>query len=300
MAAGIGSRYGGLKQIDPIGPHGEIIIDYSLYDALRAGFEHVVFVIRPELEEAFREKVGQSIEPRVRTDYVFQDINDVPPGFQVPADRTKPWGTGHAVLSCRHVVKTPFAVINADDFYGPGSFKELAGFLSQTHDQDGTGDDCMVGYQLRNTLSEHGSVARGICELTPEGYLKAVHEHTRIVKDGNDAKYTEDGEHWLPLSGGATVSLNMFGFYPGFFKELEARFAPFLQKSAGNILKAEYFLPDVVNALLQEGKARVKVIPTPDRWYGVTNREDRAAVQAALREMVAEGKYPEDLWGQAA
>lgn len=296
MAAGIGSRYGGLKQVDPIGPNGEIIIDYSIYDALRAGFEQVVFLIRREIEDTFREKIGRKIEARVETTYVFQEIGNVPPGFSVPAERTKPWGTGHAVLCCKDAVRRPFAAINADDFYGPGAFRVLSDYLKQARDRDGLYDYCMVGYTLRNTLSEFGSVARGICQVTPDGYLAEVRERTRIEKDGADARYSENGQDWTHLPGDAVVSLNMWGFTPSFFQELDQRFPRFLQASSERILKAEYFLPDVVNAVLQEGKARVKVLPTGEKWFGVTNREDRAAVQAALRDQVRQGMYPEALW----
>ncbi len=296
MAAGIGSRYGGLKQVDPIGPSGEIIIDYSVFDALRAGFGKVVFLIRKEIEDIFREKIGQKVENRVETVYVYQELADLPPGFSVPPDRKKPWGTAHAVLSCRAVVDQPFAVINADDYYGAGAFQVLADYLRQAHDQPGLYDYCMVGYTLRNTLSEFGSVARGICEISPAGYLQAVHERTHIVKAGSDAKFTEDGEHYHDLSGDATVSMNMFGFTPSFFDELALRFPRFLEKNAGNLQKAEFFLPDVVNALLQENRAQVKVLPTGEKWFGVTNPEDRAYVQGALRQLVSQGVYPESLW----
>ncbi len=297
MAAGMGSRYGGLKQIDPIGPHGEIIIDYSIYDALRAGFEHVVFVIRRDLEEAFREKIGGKVEKRVKTTYVFQDLHNVPDGFSVPQERKKPWGTAHAVLSCKGAVTSSFAVINADDFYGLGAFQSLAGYLRQAHDQDGQLDACMVGYILRNTLSAFGSVARGVCQIDTQGFLTAIQERTRIEKDGQDARYSENGVDWHCLPGDSIVSMNMFGFTPGFFDELEKRFPIFLEQNADQILKAEFFLPDVVNALLEKGKARVKVLPTPDRWYGVTYPADRPFVQAAVRQMVSEGLYPENLWG---
>lgn len=296
MAAGIGSRYGGLKQIDPIGPNGEIIIDYAIYDALRAGFEQVVFLIRREIEEAFREKIGRNIERRVDTTYVFQEITHVPPGFNVPPKRVKPWGTAHAVLSCKQAVHRPFAAINADDFYGPGAFQVLADHLKQASDHQGIYDYCMVGYTLRNTLSEFGSVARGVCQVTADGYLSEVREHTRIEKDGTDARYSANGDNWARLPGEAIVSLNMWGFTPSIFTELDARFPAFLQSNTERILKAEYFLPDVVNALLQENKARVKVLPTSEKWFGVTNRDDRAVVQSALRELVSGGIYPTDLW----
>lgn len=298
MAAGIGSRYGGLKQVDPIGPNGEIIIDYSVYDALRAGFEKVVFVIRKDLETAFREKIGRQVEGRVETAYVFQDVNEVPPGVSVPPERSKPWGTAHAVLSCKDMVQAPFAVINADDFYGRQAFEALGGYLRQARDQAGWYDYSMVGYVLRNTLSEFGSVARGVCEITPDGYLARVQERTRVEKDGEHARFTEDGEHWKHLPGDSIVSMNFWGFTPGFFAELEAAFPRFFERSAGNLLKAEFFLPDVVNALLQANKARVRVLPVNERWFGVTNKDDRPIVQAALRNLVDQGVYPRDLWGE--
>lgn len=296
MAAGIGSRYGGLKQVDPIGPNGEIIIDYSVYDALRAGFDKIVFVIRKDLEEAFREKIGRQVEQRIETVYVFQDVNDVPPGVAVPPERTKPWGTGHAVLSCKDVVDEPFAVINADDFYGRQAFDALAGYLRQAHDQAGWYDYSMVGYVLRNTLSEYGSVARGVCEITHEGLLTRVQERTRIEKEGIDARYTEDGEHWVCLPGEAIVSMNFWGFTPSFFNNLETHFSHFFERNDGNLLKTEFFLPDVVNALLLAGKARVRVLPVNERWFGVTNKADRALVQAALQDLLENGVYPRDLW----
>lgn len=298
MAAGIGSRYGGLKQVDPIGPRGEIIIDYSIYDALRAGFGKVVFLIRKEIEDVFREKIGKKVEDRVETVYVFQEISNVPQGFEVPAERVKPWGTAHAVLSCKEAVNTPLAVINADDFYGPTAFQVLANYLNRACDQNGVYDYSMVGFMLRNTLSEFGSVARGICDVTPDGYLTGIQERTRIEKDGQNARYTEDGTNWVRVPGEATVSMNMWGFTPGIFQEIEDRFPRFLQANADRILKAEYFLPDVINQLLEEGKAKVKVLPTQEKWFGVTNREDRAYVQTALRQLVSDGVYPENLWGQ--
>jgi NDP-sugar pyrophosphorylase family protein len=296
MAAGIGSRYGGLKQVDPIGPNGEIIIDYSVYDALRAGFDKIVFVIRQELEEAFREKIGRQVEQRVQTAYVFQDVSDVPPGIHIPPERSKPWGTAHAVLSCKDVVSAPFAVINADDFYGRQAFEALSGYLSQAQDGPQGYDYCMAGYVLRNTLSEFGSVARGVCTIDSSGYLVAVNERTKIERDGSDARYSEDGQHWTRLPGDAIVSMNCWGFTPSFFAELEAEFPRFFQRSADNLLKAEFFLPDVVNSLLQAGKARVRVLPVAERWFGVTNKADRPVVQAALRELVENGVYPRDLW----
>jgi hypothetical protein len=296
MAAGIGSRYGGLKQVDPIGPGGEIVIDYAVYDALRAGFEQVIFVIRREIEDVFREKIGGKIEKRVETAYVFQELDDLPPGFQLPENRKKPWGTGHAVLSCRDVIDRPFAVINADDFYGFQAFQDLANYLHHASDQNGVYDFAMVGYALSNTLSEHGSVARGVCQVSVSGYLEGIQERTRIEPREGQIMYTENGADWTPLSADSIVSMNMWGFTPSMITELAARFPIFLQKNAANIEKAEYFLPSVVNDLLQEGKARVRVLPVKEKWYGVTYPQDRPAVQEAVRELVRRGLYPENLW----
>jgi hypothetical protein len=297
MAAGVGSRYGGLKQIDPVGLNGEIIIDYSIYDALKAGFHRVVFIIRRDIEAAFREKIGRTVETRVDTVYVFQELSRLPEGFAVPAGRTKPWGTAHAVLSCKGVVRAPFAVINSDDFYGATAFQVMADYVRQAQDRTDTYDYCMVGYRLANTLSEHGHVARGICTVTPAGYLVDVRERTRIQRFEDGIKYTEDGATWVALSPDSTVSLNTWGFTLGAFSEFEARFPLFLRKNAANLTKAEYYLPEVVGDLVREGKARVKVLPTKERWYGVTYQQDRPRVQAAIREMIQRGVYPERLWG---
>jgi UTP-glucose-1-phosphate uridylyltransferase len=296
MAAGMGSRYGGLKQVEPIGPSGEMIVDYAVFDALRAGFGKIVFVIREEIEDIFRERVGKQIEQHAETAYVFQDLNNVPPHFAVPAGRTKPWGTGHAVLACKYVVSEPCAVINADDFYGPQAFAVLARHLREANDTDQTYDYSMVGYRLGNALSEYGSVARGVCEVTADGKLTGVVERTRIEKQGSAIRYTEDGSTWIDLPASTIVSMNMWGFTPSIFTELEDRFPHFLQRSAANILKAEFFLPTVVNALLEEGKAQVEVLPTQEKWFGITNPDDLPVVQAAIREMVQVGTYPQRLW----
>jgi hypothetical protein len=296
MAAGIGNRYGGLKQIDPVGPNGEIIIDYSIYDALNAGFSKVVFVIKKDIEEAFRERVGRTIEERCETVYVFQRIENVLKGFKVPLNRQKPWGTAHATLSCRDVVHSPFAVLNADDFYGRSSYQILCNYLKNAQDCDGVYDYCMVGYVLENTLTEHGHVARGVCTVNQDGYLVEIHERRRIKKFGEIAKYTEDGEDWVEIPKGSIVSMNMWGFTPSLFPELEARFPQFLQKNSDNIEKAEYFLPNVVDDLLKEEKARVRVLATDEKWVGVTYRQDRPRVEHVIRELIRRGVYPENLW----
>ncbi len=303
MAAGIGSRYGGLKQVDPIGPNGEIVIDYSIYDALQAGFSKIVFLIRREIEAVFREAVGDAIQKQVEVAYVYQDLAAVPAGFSAPQDRKKPWGTGHAVWCCREAVQEPFAVINADDFYGRKAFQLLSGYLSSLKNWDapcpptprGTFPYAMAGYVLGNTLSEHGGVARGVCQVAPDGYLQAIQERTRIEAFGSQVKYTENGTDWIDLSAGSTVSMNMWGFTPSLFNELGQHFQAFLSRNAADLSKVEFYLPNVVNELLEEGKARVKVLPTDEKWFGVTHPDDRAAVQAALRRLIQQGYYPPKL-----
>lgn len=300
MAAGIGSRYGGLKQIDPIGPGGEIIIDYSIYDALKAGFGKIVFVIKKEIKNTFRSVIGKKIEKLVDVSYVLQDIDDIPEnlsGLIVPPDRKKPWGTGHAVLCCRNFIDTPFGVINADDFYGSSSFKVLADFLKKVkRPSDQSYQFAMAGFYVENTLTEHGYVARGVCSVDDGGFLSDIKERTRIEKSGDGGKYTEDGKNWVEIPRGTFVSMNSWGFTTEIFQELEARFVPFFDTNKDNILKAEYFLPDVVGALIAEKKARVRVLPSSERWYGVTYQEDKPIVKQAIYDMVKMGIYPEKLW----
>jgi NDP-sugar pyrophosphorylase family protein len=298
LAAGIGRRYGGLKQLDPVGPSGELIIDYSIYDALTVGFGRIVFVIKDEIEEVFRERIGIKVEQRCDTRYVFQRLDDLPKGFEVPPDRVKPWGTGQATLSCKDVVDTPFAVINADDFYGRSAFQSLCHHLQSVQEGDGVPDYCMVGYQLENTLSEHGHVARGVCVVDADGVLQEIHERTRIEKFGAAAKYTEDGQNWVEIPRGSTVSMNMWGFTPRMFLELEARFPRFLQASQANILTAEFFLPEVVGALIQENRAMVRVLLSDGQWFGITYRDDRPRVEKAISDLVRQGVYPENLWAE--
>ena len=296
MAAGMGSRYGGLKQIDPVGPNGEIIMDYSIYDALKAGFGKVVFVIKEEFQEVFRERIGYRIENLVNTAYVYQRIDDIPDGLQVPEGRVKPWGTGHAVLSCRNAVDTPFAVINADDFYGSSAFKLLNDYLTSGADAEGRYRYSMAGFILENTLSDHGHVARGVCTVDSEGYLQEIHERTNIKKFEDGAKYSDDGQNWVEIPKNSIVSMNTWGFTPSIFGELEARFSSFYGDNSSNLLKAEYFLPEVVDQLISEGKAKVKVLPSKDRWYGVTYQEDKPLVTKAIRNFIEQGLYPEKLW----
>lgn len=297
MAAGMGSRYGGLKQMDPVGPNGEFIIDYSLYDAHRAGFETVVFIIKPEMEETFRATVGQRISRTLEVRYAFQKLDLLPPGYQIPEGRVKPWGTGHAILSASPQIDAPFAVINADDYYGVTAFQEIFRFLSQAEDRDGVGDYCMVGYLLKNTVTEHGSVARGVCTRDEHEFLTQVTEHTQIEPTDDGIRSTLDNGQSIVLPEGTVVSMNLWGFTPGFLREVERRFAAFLDDALRtNPLKGEYFLPAIVSQLLDERKAQVKVLTSGDKWYGVTYQADRPAVVAALAEMTDRGTYPAPLW----
>ncbi len=296
MAAGIGSRYGGLKQIDPVGPSGEIIIDYSIFDALRAGFERVVFIIRKDIEESFRQKVGRNVESRAAVEYVFQDLADVPDGFSVPGTREKPWGTAHAVRSARGRLDGNFAVINADDFYGASSYRALCDYLKTAKDTGGAGDYCLVGYALWNTLSDHGHVARGVCSADGDGFLTDIRERTHIRKFGEQARFSEDdGATWTDLSRDALVSMNMWGFTPGYIDALEERFPKWLEENIAEP-RAEFFVPTVVGDMIADDDARVRVLPIDEKWFGVTYREDAPAVQTAIQELVAKGTYPQSLW----
>lgn len=297
MAAGMGSRYGGLKQLDPVGNHGQLIIDYSIYDAKRAGFETVVFVIKPEIEADFKEAIGGRVSKVMEVKYAYQLKEDLPEGYSVPAGRTKPWGTAQAALSARELVDGPFAVINADDYYGPEAYKLIYDYLCAHPDGD-VYEYVMVGYLLKNTVTEHGSVARGVCTVDGEHILRDIQERTTIEKDEADARFTEDGgQSWTPLPGNTTVSMNMWGFTRSFMDEALARFPAFLDKAlAENPTKAEYFLPMVVEQLIKENKARVRVLVSEDKWYGVTYREDKPTVVAAIAEKTAAGLYPDRLW----
>ena len=290
LAAGIGSRYGGLKQIDPVGPSGETIMDYSIYDALRAGFGRIVFVLREEIETAFRQTIAARFEHRIAIDYVFQELDDLPPGFSVPDGRTKPWGTTQAVLAADGVIREPFAVINADDFYGAESFRALAAHL-----QSATADYAMIGFVLRNTLSDFGAVARGVCQVDEHSFLKSIIEMTNIARDGSQAKSTASSGAVSELSGDETVSMNMWGFMPGVFAQLEKIFQEFLE-THGSDLRAESYLPNTVNRLIDSGQARIRVLPTAGLWFGVTYRQDRACVVESIARLVKAGVYPERLW----
>ena len=299
MAAGIGSRFGGgIKQLEPVGPNGEIIMDYSIHDALEAGFDRIIFVIRHDLEEDFKEVIGNRIEKIAPVTYAFQELSDVPEGFSVPADRKKPWGTGQAILSIRGLVEEPFLVINADDYYGRHAFKMAYDFLTEDQDKAGIYQYMMVGYKLENTLTDNGHVARGVCVTDEEGYLKDINERTHIEKRDGGAAYTEDdGATWTELPMDATVSMNMWGFSASILKELKDRFPLFLKENVEkNPLKCEYFLPFVVDELLGEKKAIVKVLKSMDKWYGVTYKEDKPVVVAAIQKLKDDGLYPQKLW----
>ena len=298
MAAGMGSRYGGLKQVDKITDAGEIILDFSLYDAMMAGFNRAVFVIKEENREIFREMVDERAGRFMEIEYAYQKLDDIPEGFTVPEDRQKPWGTAHAVLACRELINGPFVVINADDYYGPDAFVQIYDYLT-THKDDDVYEYCMVGYQLKNTVTENGHVARGVCELDDKGFLKKVTERTRIMHHGDSIAYTEDdGESWTPLADDTIVSMNFWGFSKSMMDELQNGLPAFLeQELAENPLKGEYFLPGVADRLVQEGKARVKVLTSHDKWYGVTYKEDKEDVKNALQSMKDKGEhYPEKLW----
>lgn len=301
MAAGMGSRYGGLKQIDPIDPDGHIIIDFSMYDAKRAGFEKVVFIIKKENEQDFKQVVGDRMGSIMDISYAYQDLSCIPDGFQVPDGRTKPWGTAHAVLSAADQIDGPFAVINADDYYGVQAFQQIYDFLS-THEDDEKMRYTMVGYHLKNTVTENGHVSRGICELNDESYLMSVTERTHIEKRDNGIAYTEDGgKTWTTMPDDTIVSMNMWGFTESILGEIKNGFSEFLEKGLKeNPMKCEYFLPSVVSRLLAEDKATVEVLSTKDKWYGVTYREDKPVIEQAIREMKEQGIYPNKLWEEQA
>ena len=295
MAAGMGSRFGGNKQITPVDDAGHIIIDYSIFDAVRAGFGRVVCVIKPEMEADFHRAIGARIAEKVDLRYAYQTLDALPAGFEVPEGRQKPWGTAHAVLCALDKVEGRFAAINADDFYGRGAFEAAAAFLSAEGDED---EHAMVGYRIENTLTENGSVSRGVCEADAEGFLTGVTERTKIVRREGGAAFTEDdGASWTFIPAGTPVSMNLWAFRRGILEAFPRMFADFLRESVpGNPLKCEYYLPSVPNRLIQEGKARVRLLHTDERWYGMTYREDIDTVKSAIARMKAEGIYPERLW----
>ncbi len=296
----MGSRYGGLKQIEPVGSAGELIIDFSLYDAVMAGFKKAIFIIKKEMEEDFRALIDDKSGKFIEAEYVFQDINDLPPGYSAPEGRVKPWGTSHAVLSCRDRIDGPFCAINADDYYGAGAFHSMYDFLEQAKDGEYYNYG-MIGYRLENTLTEHGHVARGVCETTDDGHLAEIKERLKIMWRDGKIRYTENDEDWIAVPEGTTVSMNFWGFTPSFMREIEARFPVFLDKTLKeNPLKGEFLLPLTVDQLLKEKKAKVKILPSADRWVGVTYKEDRETVVNALQSMKDKGLYPEKLWDRAS
>jgi NDP-sugar pyrophosphorylase family protein len=293
LAAGIGSRYGGLKQMDPVGPSGEVLMDYSLYDALRAGFDRIVFVIRRDIEADFRAHVGARLGGRVETDYIFQELSAVPEGYSVPKNRAKPWGTCHALFVCRNAVDGPFGVINADDLYGRESFRLLADFLRARKPDDTL--YCNVAFHLISTLSDHGHVARAICRKNSDGFLESIVERTRIEKDGDGARFTDDDGKGEPLAGNEVVSMNMWGFTPSVFADLEAMFGRFLTEHGADS-KAEFFIPAIVADMIRAGCAKVQVLETAAKWLGITYADDKPLVADGIRQRIATGEYPERLY----
>ncbi|HWR18992.1 MAG TPA: sugar phosphate nucleotidyltransferase [Clostridia bacterium] len=295
LAAGMGSRYGGLKQIDPMDAHGNIIIDFDIYDAKKAGFEDLVFIIKKEIEADFKNNIGLRMEKRMNVSYAYQELNKLPAGFSVPEGRVKPWGTTHAVLCAREVIgKRPFAIINADDYYGPRAFQELYNFLSRGTDINA---HAMVGYNIENTLTEYGSVARGICMVNEKAYLTDIVERTKVVKTEKCAAFTLDGEHYTDIPKGTVVSMNCWGFMEGIFDRLQANFSGNFEAGVrSNPLKYEDLLPNAVRYAIGDGKTSVKVLPTPDRWFGVTYKEDKESTIEALKALKAKGLYSEKLW----
>ena len=297
MAAGMGSRYGGLKQIDPVDEENNIIMDFSIYDAKKAGFEKVIFIIKKENEIDFKRAIGDRLKDYIEVKYVFQDVNDLPEGYEVPEGRTKPWGTAHAVYAAREEINGPFAVINADDYYGPGAFSKIYDFLVNTKDDDKY-RYCMVSYRLENTVTDNGSVSRGVCSLDGDEFLLDIVERTKIEKVDGAIAYTEDeGHSWHELDEKTPVSMNMWGFSKSFISEIAKGFPEFLDKGLKvNPEKCEYFLPSVVSRLLEEERATVKVLSSADKWYGITYKEDKKVIVDAIRTMKEDGKYPRRLW----
>jgi len=289
LAAGMGSRFGGLKQVQPVGPHGELIIEYSVFDALRAGFDRLVLVIRKDIEADFRASIGRRLESRIDVQYVYQEIDSLPAGFKAPTGRTKPWGTGHAVLVARDAVTRPFAAINADDFYGAGGYRALAAHFSRSNHY------AMVGYPLRQTLSEHGTVSRGLCATDSTGRLQTITEITKIEKAATGATYTDAQGTARTLSGDEIVSMNFWGLTPAVFPQLEKRFTDFLQRNQAD-LKAEFYLPTTLSELNEHGEASIDLLQSDDAWFGITYRDDLPTAQAAIRSLIAAGRYPTPLW----
>ena len=295
LAAGMGSRYGGLKQIDPMGPAGETVMDFSVFDAIRAGFGKVVFVIRRDFEEQFKQQVGARFEGRIPVEYAFQAIDDLPDGFTVPEGRTKPWGTAQAMLSAEKVIHEPCVMINADDFYGQDAFAAISKHLQTAAPSNGKSQYCMVGFKLSNTLSDHGSVARGVCQVDAGGMLTTVKEMTKIFKTADGAENREEGAEVVKLSGDEPVSMNFWGFTPDFFGHLRAAFVEFLKKH-GHEQKSECYVPFVVDELIRNGQAEVKVLSTTSKWFGVTYPDDKPIVVNSIKALSDQGDYPSPLW----
>lgn len=297
LAAGMGSRYGGLKQLDPMTDHGEFILDFSIYDAIRAGFDRVVFIIKEENLELFRETVGNRIEKRIKVEYAFQKMDKIPSGYSVPEGRTKPLGTGHAVYCVKDIVKDNFAVINADDYYGRDTFVQLAAHLRDAKMENDVAHHCMIGFRLLNTLTENGTVSRGQCEVDGDGMLKTVTERTKIMKTEDGAAYlADDGETWIDMPADTVVSMNCWGFTPDVFKGLEEGLCAFLDRIGENPMKSEYYLPFSVDDQNRQGVCDVRVYPTHEIWQGVTYPEDKERVKGAIRALIDEGRYPAKLW----
>lgn len=291
LAAGMGSRYGGLKQMDELGPHGESIIDYSVYDAIQSGFDKVVFVIREDFADVFKARFEPRLAGKIKTEYVYQDLKDLPEGFSVPEGREKPWGTGHAILMAKEVINEPFAIINADDFYGREAYKQVFDFVADSKDEN---EYAMVGYKLNNTLSEHGTVSRGVCETNADGNLVNIVERTKIGYEGEKIFFYEEDSK-TELTGTEAVSMNFWAFKPNYFKKLESAFLDFL-KEKGQEMKSEFYFNAVVDQLIKKGEASTKVIRTDSKWFGVTYKEDKPMVQQKIDELISSGIYPEKLW----
>jgi UTP-glucose-1-phosphate uridylyltransferase len=294
LAAGMGSRYGGLKQMDQVGPSGEAIIDYSIYDAIRAGFEKVTFIIRKNIEKEFREVFESKLKGAIETEFIFQELEMVPEGISFSSERVKPWGTAHAVWVAKDYIREPFVVINADDFYGAGSYQTIADYLMQDNTVNSSNYG-MVGYQVQHTLSDFGSVTRGVCEASDEDFMKAVVERTEIVKDGQQIYYNDKEEGKVFLSGDELVSMNFWGFTPTIFDHFEKAFTEFINENAGKP-KTELYIPKVVNDLVALDIASVKILPSRDQWFGVTYREDKPVAVEHIRKLVEQGVYPDNLW----
>nr|WP_321451220.1 sugar phosphate nucleotidyltransferase [uncultured Carboxylicivirga sp.] len=291
LAAGMGSRYGGLKQMDELGPHGESIIDYSVYDAIQSGFDKVVFVIREDFADVFKERFEPRLAGKIKTEYVYQDLKDLPEGFSVPEGREKPWGTGHAILMAKDVINEPFAIINADDFYGREAYKQVFDFVADSNDEN---EYAMVGYKLNNTLSEHGTVSRGVCETNAEGNLVNIVERTKIGYEGEKIFFYEEDSK-TELTGTEAVSMNFWAFKPNYFQNLEDAFLDFL-KEKGHEMKSEFYFNAVVDQLIKKEEASTKVIRTDSKWFGVTYKEDKPLVQKKIDELISDGIYPAKLW----